>query len=247
MLDDASRLIPASITITIGAEEVAMLISMAGPAHQSDPVWTETLQIRGSGGRTVDPDDPRFLSGSLFWCERAIEAMAVCQYERACGYNATMLWDVDADGTDLDRDVILSSRPFPQPARTSSAADEHHTDELATDMRPLYEVAADLAAVVADLPPCEYLQTYLMPLHNFAGCTGYYGGHSVGVLVAYLRDAIEHQPALPTDIAQSFQDELERHLQFSVRTLRDNEHGRAPRRAASVVRPVGGPPGPDGR
>lgn len=220
-----------------------MLISMAGPAHQADPVWAETLQIRGSGGRTLDPDDPRFLSGTLFWCERALEAMAVCQYERACGYNATMLWDVYADGTDLDRDVILSSRPFPQPARTSSAADEHHTDELPPDMRPLYEVAADLAAVVADLPPCEYLQTYLMPLHNFADCTGYYGGHSVGVLVAYLRDAIEHQPALPTDLAQSFQDELERHLQFSARVKRDDPHGQDPHRAAPPRTATGTMPG----
>jgi hypothetical protein len=233
MLDDASRLMPASIKITIGAEEVAMLISVAGPAHQADPLWIETLQIRGSGGHTLDPDDPRFLSGTLFWCERALEAMAVCQYERACGYNATMLWDVYGDDTALDRDVVLSSRPFAQHARTQPAVDDDEIDELPPGLRPLYDVAGDLAAVVADLPACEYLQTYLPPLYNFGDCTGYHGMHPVAAVVAYLCEAIEHQPALSADLAQRYQDELERHLQFSVQALRDDARAHDPYRAAS--------------
>jgi hypothetical protein len=243
MLDDASHSMPSSVTITIGAREAPMLISMSAPAHQSDPLWTETLQIRGSGGRTLDPDDPRFLSGTLFWCERALEAMAVCQYERACGYNASMLWDVYADPAGPDRDVVLSSRPYPQATRAQPTIDDHHAGVLPPGLRALSEVAADLAAEVAALPRCAYLQTYLGPLYNFADCTGYYGMHPVAVLVAHLHDAIEHQAGLPVGLAHRYQDELERHLQFSVRALRADKQGHEPGRAVSARAATGTAPG----
>jgi len=58
--------------------------------------------------------------------------------------------------------------------------------------------------------------------------------HPVVVLVAYLHDAIEHQPSLPADLAEYYQDELERHLQFSIRAQRDDAHPHDPCPAASL-------------
>lgn len=111
MITSPSDAMPTVVTITVGAVEAGLL---AHTACAADPIFADSLEVRGTGGYLADAD-PRWGAGTLLWCDSTIEALVVCQYERACGYDATAVWDVCMAADCADPHAVLTSRPWPLP------------------------------------------------------------------------------------------------------------------------------------
>jgi hypothetical protein len=68
----------------------------------------------------VDPLDPKFTDGTMFWCATAADMLLLQAYELACGFESMYLWDLNNYTSGLGQHVLLSARPFasriPRPA-----------------------------------------------------------------------------------------------------------------------------------
>lgn len=94
------------LSVRIDPQRASLLYNNA--CRASEMIWDGRFETLGDG--VFLPDDPVWDSGRLMWCDSALDAMVLADYEAACGYQSLLLWDLASFDSGFPGHVVLSSR-----------------------------------------------------------------------------------------------------------------------------------------
>lgn len=103
-----TRATTLTLVVQMDAERASALCQNSASADALDQEGR--FFLRGAEG-FADAQDPAWKGGTLMWCENALEAIVLCDYEAACGHRSQRLWDEASDANNPGH-VVLSARPF---------------------------------------------------------------------------------------------------------------------------------------
>jgi hypothetical protein len=105
-----SRAEPITLAVRIDERRAQMLWHNAAPAATMD--FEDRFEsLEGDGGTYVH-DSRAWADGMVMWCDGALEAITLADYETSNGFVSCLLWDVCCGPDWPGGYAVLTSRPF---------------------------------------------------------------------------------------------------------------------------------------
>ena len=113
--------VPAAVTAPAAAEVAEVALTVTIDADRARRLWIVMAAAggvlrqpgrfqRGSGEYYHHDLSSGWDAGRAMWCDTALDAMVLADYERACGYQVLSLWDLAYE----PGHVVVSTRPAPE-------------------------------------------------------------------------------------------------------------------------------------
>jgi hypothetical protein len=102
---------PVTLTIRLDARRAQLLWENASPAEYFE-FENRFEDVEGDDGGISMYDSDAWSVGTVMWCGGVLEAMALCDYEAANGFESHLLWDKSSGPEWPNGYAVLTSRPW---------------------------------------------------------------------------------------------------------------------------------------